>query len=235
MGSMSRASSPRPLSIPRPRRRAATTRGALLRRYRKPLALMLLVLGVASFLSTLAPTSYPQQQLLSLAVARPAGAELRAADLQLSEVGAVLEHPGLLSDPAQAVGQRLAVGLPAGALLSEQMLIGEQLLTGSAPGTVAVPLRLSDPATVQLLHAGQLVDIVLSSGDGFEREISSETIGHRLPVLWVPTPNDESGLGLLGAGSGQSEGIVVVAADSSLAGVLSGAVTRGKVSAVLVN
>ena len=235
MGFMSPSPAPRPLSIPRPRRRPATTRAALLRRYRKPLALMLLVLGLASFLSSLAPPSSEEQRLVTLSVDRPAGAELRATDLEVRMLPAQLDSPGLLSDPQQVIGQRLAVGLPAGSLVSEQMLIGPQLLTGTTPGTVAVPIRLSDPATVQLLHAGQLVDIVLSSGDGFEREVLSETIGRRLAVLWVPVPGDSSGLGLLGAGTTHSEGMVVVAADESLAGVLSGAVTRGKVSAVLVN
>lgn len=232
---MSRTSSQRPLPIPRPRRRPASTRAALFRRYRKPLALALLVLGIASLLSSLAPESSSERQLLTLIVDRPAGAELRAGDLGYSKITGDLTDPGLLTDQDQAVGQHLAVGLPAGALVTEQVLIGPQLLTGSAPGTVAVPIRLSDPATVQLLHAGQLVDIVLSSGDGFEREIQSETIGRRLAILWVPTQGQDAGLGLIPAAGSSAEGIVVVAADSSLAGVLSGAVTRGKVSAVLVN
>ena len=232
---MSRARSPRPVRIPRPRRRPVTTRAAFFRRYRRPLALALLVLGMASFLSALAPQQQAEHQVLTLNVARPAGGQLQASDLSLSTVSGAVQDSGLLTDMQQAVGERLAVGLPAGALLSEHVLIGPQLLTGAAPGTVAVPIRLSDPATVQLLHPGQLVDIVLSSGDGFEREISSETIGHRLPVLWVPAADQDGGLGLLPATGTMAEGIVVVAANQGLADVLSGAVTRGKVSAVLVN
>ena len=232
---MNRESPSRALQIPRPRRRPATTRAAVLRRYRKPLALALLVLGMASFLSALAPEQHAEQRVLTLSVPRPAGAELRASDLVYRTVAGDLEDPGLLTEQEQAVGERLAVGLPAGALLSRQMLIGEHLLTGTAPGTVAVPIRLSDPATVQLLHPGQLVDIVLSSGDGFEREIRSETIGRRLPVLWVPATAQEGSLGLVPSAVSPADGMVVLAADSSLADVLSGAVTRGKVSAVLVN
>jgi len=232
---MSRSNAPAAPRIPRPRRRPVSSRAEALRRYRRPLAAALAALAVASLLSSLAPPNDAERRVLVMVADRPAGAELLASDVGSIEVSGPLEDPGLPGDPHQVVGQRLAVGLPAGALLSEHVLIGPQLLAGSAPGTVAVPIRLSDAATVELLHPGQLVDIVLSSGDGFEREISSETIGHRLPVLWVPAAPRDQGLGMLPSAAGGQEGIVVVAAAASLADELSGAVTRGKVSAVLVN
>lgn len=232
---MSRFRTSRAPRIPRPRRRPASSRAELFRRYRRPLAVAFAVLAGASLLSALAPERTSDQQVLTLAMEKPAGSQLLAQDVVLSPVSGLSQVPGLLDDPQQAIGQRLAVGLPAGALLNEQVLIGPQLLTGMPPGSVAVPIRLSDPATVQLLHPGQLVDIVLSSGDGFEQEIISHTIGRRLPVLWVPQRGEGDSLGLLPASGTSGEGIVVVAADGAQADELSGAVTRGKVSAVLVN
>lgn len=85
-----------------------------------------------------------------------------------------------------------------------------------------------------LLNPGQLVDIVLTTGDGFERQIRSETIAQGVAVLWVPAA-DRGEFGMLSGSPAEGEGIIVVAAAASLSDDLAGAVSRGKVSAVLVN
>jgi len=165
----------------------------------------------------------------------PAGSEIVANHLSVQTVRLDPEDNEVFDSPEQLVGQRIAVGLSAGTVIRKYALVGEQLLAGTTNGTVAVPLRLSDPATVTLLHPGQLVDIVLTTGDGFDREIASSTIAKSVPVLWVPQSTSNSEFGMLNSAAPSGEGIIVVAAASSLSDDLSGAVSRGKVSAVLVN
>lgn len=109
------------------------------------------------------------------------------------------------------------------------MLVGPGLLTGTASGTVAVPVRPSDPETIGLLSPGQLVDVVLSEGNGYERAVDSEVIARGVPVLWVPTGAADTWLD-----SGQSAGMVVVAASQQDSAALAGAAARGRIFLVLV-
>ncbi|WP_345470080.1 SAF domain-containing protein [Glutamicibacter ectropisis] len=226
---------PRPPAIPKPKIRPARTRSELLRRYRKPLAMAFALLALAGVLNVFSSGQLTQREVVVVSSDIPAGSEIVANHLSVQTVRLDPEDNEVFDSPEQLVGQRIAVGLSAGTVIRKYALVGEQLLAGTINGTVAVPLRLSDPATVTLLHPGQLVDIVLTTGDGFDREISSSTIAKAVPVLWVPQSASNSEFGMLNSASPSGEGIIVVAAASSLSDDLSGAVSRGKVSAVLVN
>ncbi|HXD29284.1 MAG TPA: RcpC/CpaB family pilus assembly protein, partial [Arthrobacter sp.] len=87
----------------------------------------------------------------------------------------------------------------------------------------------SDPETIGLLSPGQLVDVVLSQGNGYERAVDSTTIASRVPVLWVP--NGTSGTWLE---AGEEAGMVVVAASRRESAALAGAAARGRIFLVLV-
>lgn len=220
--------------IPRPKIRAARTGSEVFRRYRKPLALVLLLIAVAAGINLLAQGQLAQRDVVVARIDLAAGAKLTADQVQLVRVPVDPADQQVLNDPQLIIGERLAVAIPAGTVLREHLLVGPNLLTGAQTGTVAVPMRLTDPATVTLIHPGQLVDIVLTTGDGFEAKISSRTIAHGLPVLWVP--DDGAGqLGMFSSANTAGEGIIVVAAASEQSDQLAGAVSRGKVSAVLVN
>lgn len=227
MSNLSRGRTP---VIPRPKIRAARTRHELLRRYRKPLALVLLLLALAAGINMLAEGQLAQREVVVASSDLASGQIVRADQVQLLSIPLDPADNQVLTEPQAVIGQRLAVAVPAGTVLREHLLVGPNLLTG----TVAVPIRLSDPATVSLMHPGQLVDIVLTTGDGFEAKISSETIARAVPVLWVPA-SGEGQLGMFNAASPRGEGIIVVAAANQYSDELSGAVSRGKVSAVLVN
>lgn len=231
---MKHPSARRAPAIPRPRVRPVRTRNEALRRYRRPLAVAFLLLAAAAALNVLSSGQLAQREVVVAATDLAAGAAISPDDVQLQRIPADPEDHRLLTDPQQLVGQRLAIAVPAGTALRSYLLVGPQLLAGSAPGTVAVPLRLSDPAAVGLLNPGQLVDIVLTTGDGFEQQIRSETIARGVAVLWVPVA-ERGEFGMLSGGPSPGEGIIVVAASASLSDDLAGAVSRGKVSAVLVN
>lgn len=232
---MSYFSKSAPPAIPKPKLRPVRTRSELLRRYRKPLAVACALLALAGMLNVFSSGQLSQRNVVVVASDIPAGSEIAAGQLRVQTVRLDPQDAEVFENPETLVGQRAAVGLSAGTVLRNYALVGPQLLSGAVEGTVAVPLRLSDPATVTLLHPGQLVDIVLTTGDGFEQEISSRTIAKAVPVLWVPDNAASSEFGMLRSSTPSGEGIVVVAAASSLSDDLAGAVSRGKVSAVLVN
>ncbi len=226
---------PRPPVIPKPKVRAVRTRSELMRRYRKPLAIGFALLALAGTLNVFSSGQLSQREVVVVSTDIAAGSEISASHLSVQTARLDPEDNEVYESADQLVGQRVAVGLDAGTVVRKYALVGPQLLAGAQSGTVAVPLRLSDPATVTLLHPGQLVDIVLTTGDGFDQEISSRTIAKAVPVLWVPQSASSSEFGMLNSAAPSGEGIIVVAAASSLSDDLSGAVSRGKVSAVLVN
>lgn len=206
----------------------------MLRRYRRPAGIACLLLAVAAALNLLASGQLGQRDVVVAMRDLPAGVVLTSSDVQLQQIPADAKDLQLLSDVQELVGQRLAVAVPAGTALRDYLLVGPGLLTGTAEGTVAVPIRLTDAATVGLMHPGQLVDIVLTTGDGFEKEIRSETIAKSVAVLWVPA-SAKSEFGMLSPSSNPGDGIIVVAAEDSLSDDLAGSMAKGKVSAVLVN
>ena len=128
-------------------------------------------------------------------------------------------------------GKQLAVALRKGQLLSDAQLLGPGLLAGSPPGSAAVPLRMADPASIQLLSPGQLVNVVMTTGDGFDQPAASQVLAAAVPVLWTSGHGSEAGQWLA---AGETDGLMVVAADADQARRLAGASTQGKLFFVLV-
>lgn len=138
-------------------------------------------------------------------------------------------------DPASAqsawLGRQLSGPVRRGEVLTDASLLGNELLIGSLPGTQAVPLRVSDPATLTLLNQGQLVTVVLSRSEAIDGPVQNEILASAVPVLWTPKLA-ESNSTLLPAQN--VEGMVVVAASAKQALQLAGASTQGKVFLILV-
>ncbi|RAN77500.1 hypothetical protein B5P43_18695 [Bacillus sp. SRB_336] len=129
------------------------------------------------------------------------------------------------------VGSRLSGPVRRGEVLTDAALLGDGLLVGAAAGSQAVPVRLTDPTTVQLLHQGQLVDVVLSTSKGLDGPVQNEVLARSVAVLWTPALAAPNG-GLLPAQD--AEGLVVVAATQEQTVLLAGASARGKIFLVLV-
>lgn len=177
-------------------------------------------------------TPAPEATVTAWAAAKdlPAGRVLDAAD-----VVAIQIPPGVLPagplDPAGLDGKQLAVALRKGQLLSDSQFVGPGLLAGSPPGSVAVPLRMADPASIQLVSPGQLVNVVMTSGDGYEKAAASRLLASAVPVLWTSAQGGRAGPWL---DAGAPDGLIVVAADPDQARQLAGASTQGKLFFVLV-
>jgi pilus assembly protein CpaB len=160
-----------------------------------------------------------------------AGKTLDRADLALLNVPRGLLPGGSFSDTALLQGKQLAIPLRQGQLISDSQLLGPGLLAGNPPGSAAVPLRMADPSSIQLVSPGQLINVVLSGGNGYEQPASSEVLAAAVPVLWTSRQGGKAAQWL---GDGETDGLIVVAADADQSRRLAGASTQGKLFFVLV-
>lgn len=178
-------------------------------------------------------TPAPADSLTVLAAARdlPAGASLTAADVAAVQIPPRMMAAGSLRVNAEAMGKQLAAPLRKGQLLTDAQLLGPGLLAGTPPGSAAVPLRMADPSSIQLVSPGQLVNVVLTRTNGYDQQAPSEVLATAVPVLWTSGQGGKTGEWL---GTGETDGLIVVAADPAQAARLAGASTQGKLFFVLV-
>lgn len=194
---------------------------------------MALLLCAAAGITVQQLTPAPADTVVALAAARdlPAGKVLDAGDVAALNIPQELLPGGGLNSPAAIEGKQLAVALRQGQLLSDSQVLGPGLLAGKPPGSVAVPLRMADPASVQLLSPGQLVNVVLSGGNGFDQAATSEVLAAAVPVLWTSAQGGKTDQWLA---AGDADGLMVVAADADQSRRLAGASSQGKLFFVLV-
>ena len=161
----------------------------------------------------------------------PAGKTLAPGDVSSISVPPGLVPAGNPGSEAAFEGKQLAAPLRRGQLLTDAQILGPGLLAGSPPGSAAVPLRMADPASVQLVSPGQLVNVVLTGGNGFDQAGESQILAEAVPVLWTSVPGGKAGPW---PATAETDGLVVVAAAADQARRLAGASTQGKLFFVLV-
>jgi pilus assembly protein CpaB len=178
-------------------------------------------------------TPPPADTATTLAAARdlPAGTPLAEADLAPVKIPPQLVSAGSITDPREATGKQLAAPLRKGQLLTDSQLLGPGLLAGAPPGSAAVPLRMADPSSIQLVSPGQLVNVVLTGANGYDQNSPSQVLASSVPVLWTSGQGGKTGQWL---GTGETDGLIVVAAAPEQAARLAGASTQGKLFFVLV-
>lgn len=206
--------------------------GAWIARHRRLLAALLLCAAAALAVQTLTPARAATTAVLVASQDLAAGHVLGQGDLRSAEVSPKMVPGGALLPADDWAGGQVSGPLRRGEVLTDASLLGNGLLAGAPPGSQAVPIRLSDPSVLALLRQGQLVTVVLSSSVGLDGPITNDILAEAVPVLWTPALAGNRD-GLLPAQ--QEEGILVVAASSSAAVVLAGAISRGKVSLILLN
>ncbi|MEV4988251.1 MULTISPECIES: RcpC/CpaB family pilus assembly protein [Micrococcaceae] len=215
-----------------PRNRPLPARvAAWLSRNRRLAAALLLCAAAAIAVQQLTPA--PLSTATALAAARdlPAGTAVTDADVVRVQVPPGMVADGFLRDDAAATGKQLAAPMRKGQLLSDAQLVGPGLLAGTPPGSAAVPLRMADASSIQLVSPGQLVNVVLTSANGFDQQGPSEVLASAVPVLWTSNKGGQSGQWL---GTTETDGLIVVAATAEQASRLAGASTHGRLFFVLV-
>jgi len=214
-----------------PRRPRARRFAGWLNRNRRLAVALLLCAAAGIAVHQLTPA--PAQTVSVLAAARdlPAGANLSGSDVLPVRVPPAIVPDGTFADRSGLNGKQLAAPLRKGQLLTDAQLVGPGMLTGAPPGSAAVPLRMADPSSIQLVSPGQLVNVVLTSGNGYEQASASKVLARSVPVLWTSGQENQGGQWLA---AGDSDGLLVVAATPEQAGALAGASTQGKLFFVLV-
>lgn len=210
---------------PRARRFARRLRVHLWRR-RHLLAAAALGLAAVLAVHEIRPAPPPTEPAVVLSAPRPAGALLGPTDLVIRPVPDGFLPSGALRDPLDALGARLAVGLPAGFPLVDGVLVGPRLASAAPPGSVVVPLRLADPDVAALLDAGDRVDILQAPPDGG----AARLVARNLLVMARTTPS-AARTDLVAAADAP---LLLVAATREVATLLVGAGAWDPISAVLV-
>ena len=90
------------------------------------------------------------------------GTVLSGAALRVVAWPAALVPGGAVHRPLDVIGHRLATPMRVGEAVTTTRLAGVDLTLGLPAGLVAVPVALSSPAGTALLHAGDLVDLLVS-------------------------------------------------------------------------
>ncbi|QDY90462.1 flagellar biosynthesis protein FlgA [Arthrobacter sp. UKPF54-2] len=209
-----------------PKRRASRW----LRRNRRLVVALLLCVAAGLAVQQLTPAPAATSSAWAAARDLPAGQVLAASDLAVVQVPPGL-LPGGALDPAALEGKQLAVALRKGQLLADSLLVGPGMLAGSPPGAAAVPLRMADPASVQLVAPGQLINVVMTGGGDLEQAAPAQLLATAVPVLWTSARGGRTGQWL---DTAETDGLMVVAADPEQARRLAGASTQGKLFFVLV-
>ncbi|TKV29584.1 flagellar biosynthesis protein FlgA [Arthrobacter sp. NamB2] len=200
-----------------------------IQRHRRLIACLLLSAAAGVAVEAAVGEDYATTTVVSAAHDLPVGKVLSDADVALIDLPEQAMGGPAYQDRSQVVGQQLAAPLSQGSPIPPTALVGDGLLTGTAPGTVAVPIRPADPATVQLLAPGQIVDVILSTGNGYDVASESTVLARSVPVVWAAP----GGSGGTWPGADDDAGLVVVAAGAEEAAALAGASSSGDVHLVL--
>jgi Flp pilus assembly protein CpaB len=138
---------------PRWRRRLA--------RIRRPVAAGLLTLAVLSGARAVLAPAGPETTVLVAVRDLPAGHHLSAGDVRPVNWLADSVPDGVVDAPE---GRVLSSPLRRGEPVTDARLNGSGALSGQPPGTVAMPIRLSDPGIAVWLHPGDHVDVLAAPG-----------------------------------------------------------------------
>lgn len=195
---------------------------ATVRRHRALLAAGLTAAAVATALPVLAPTPPPMSLVLAAGRDLPTGTTLASGDLVPLSLPRAAVPDGALT-AAAAVGQVLSGPVRRGEALTDARLLGAALVAGG-PEVVAAPVRLADPATAALLHAGDRVD-VLAAGTDAAAPAAAVSVATGLQVLAVPQADQPDGDGAL----------VVLAATPATAARLAAAAVRSRLSVTVLS
>lgn len=206
-------------------------------RRRRTLAATLLCLGAGTAVYQLTPPSTALVPVVVAARDLAGGTTVSSGDLRIARLPAEAVPQRAESEASKIVGQRLAGPLRGGEVFTDAAVVGPGLLAGTSPGTSAVPVRMADPGSLQLLSPGQLVDLVLSAETGSAASTASAgtTLASRVPVLWTGKSGASGQAGAWLGPSQDSEGLLVVGASTEQALRIAGASTRGKVFFMLVD
>jgi pilus assembly protein CpaB len=184
-------------------------------------------IAVVSGLSALRPSPAPTQRVWVAAHDLPGGEPLVAGDVRIERLP-VLDVPAdTLPVTTVIAGKLLAAPMRRGEPLTDVRILSSSLLSATAaPGDVAVPVRVADgPATLALVHVGDVVDVLAASDPDAGGPPTSFTVVRDVRVLATPAREDGSD-----TGSGDTAGLLIVEVTGAQAASLAEASTGAQLS-----
>lgn len=146
----------------------------------------------------------------------PPGTELTADDVRLESHSAATIPDGSRTDADSVVGTTLAGPARRGEVVTDVRLLGPRLAESAAgPDARIVPLPLADPALVDLVRPGDIVDIVAAPASADAQE-SARLIATDAVVVLVSEKDN-------GIAAGSSGRVVLVALPATVAKTVAGA------------
>ena len=193
----------------------------LLRRHRALGAGLLTALAVLTALPALTPASAAGVQVVVATRDLAPGEPLDEGDLTTRALPEEAVPDGALHAVRDAVGRSTVGRVRRSEPLTDARLLGSSL--GTAAGLVATPVRLADPQTAALLHAGDRVDVLAAATSPEQSGSAAVTVAQGLQVLAVPAPDE-----------GAEGGLVVLATTPATAARLAAAAVGSRLSVTLL-
>jgi Flp pilus assembly protein CpaB len=159
--------------------------------HRRAFAALLVALSVLAGVNALSQRDSTAVPVVVAARTIAGGADIVPADLTLAHLPSSAVAEGAVSDPQRLVGRTVVAEVPVRRVLTASDLLGEA--GGLAPGTVALPVRFGESATISLLRVGARIDILGPSAEGSGYAV----VAGDVRVAAIPKAPDE---GVLGGG-----------------------------------
>lgn len=226
-------------------RRVQRLRWALWR-WRYVISCVAIAVVVMVIVGELRPTSEPTRAVVVLRAPVSAGQVINARDVHLVDVPTALVPDDALLTPDDASGRSAAIELSSATVVTKNVLAGGEARALAPPGSVIVPVRLSDATITGFVNVGDHVDLVLVPDHSFDTSddasaavdstSGTSVLAERALVLPTPAPEQAQSSGLLAGPVTEQESasFLLVAVTAQEARTLTASARSGYIGAVLV-
>lgn len=126
------------------------------------------------------------------------GTELTADDVVIESLSATTTPDGMITEVDAVVGKTLAGPARRGELLTDVRLLGPRLAEAAAgPDARVVPLQLADPALLDVVRAGDVVDVLAVDAERGTPEVTPRVVASGAVVVLASRTEDTGGAGVV--------------------------------------
>lgn len=175
---------------------------SLLRRlghHRRTLAAVATALGVLALVQALTPAPPATTPVVVAATELTGGRTLTEPDLAVVDMPTEIAPDTAAADPAALTGQILTATTPRGVPVTDRSVLTPHTL---APGRSIAPVRFADADLVQVIRAGDHIDIIAAGPDVGPDAVIAEDVR----VVTIPDSEADTGFG----SASSTQGVLVL-------------------------